>query len=165
MTIDTSDELRSRPQKSSLGTVFNSERNPSKMTEVYREETDQFVEQTGNPGPTVCKLDEESRSRQARCSLSTDQQIQQPVTPVVQNGSIDTTVVNNQDVDKCWVTNKHTNVKQDAISMSNQWLSSAFSKITFGVWGKSKTGEEFTENVHAYNKSMLTSMPEFNFPL
>ena len=168
--IDTSDESRSRLQSSSLGIVLNSERELLKVTEVDPDETDQEIAgQIWNPGPTVCNPDKELRSRQARCSMSTDQQIQQPVTPVVQNGSIGTTVVNKQDVDKCWVTNKHTNVKQDSISVSNQWLSSAFSKITFGVWGKSKnkikTGEEVTENVHANNKSTLTSMPEFNFPL
>ena len=101
--------------------------------------------------------------------MSTNPQIQQPVAPVVQNGFVETTVVNKQDVDKCWVTNKHINAKQDSIPVSNQWLSSAFSKITFGVWGKSKsktnTEEEVTENVHVNSKFTLTSMPEFNFPL
>ena len=106
-----------------------------------------------------------SISRGTRCSMSNPQRAEQPVTPVIQSGSIDTTVVNKQDGDKCWVTNKHTNVKQDSILVSNKWLSSTFSKITFGVWGKSKAGEEVVENVHANSKPALTSMPEFNFSL
>ena len=99
--------------------------------------------------------------------MSTDQQMQQLVTLVIQSGSIDTTVVNKQDVDKCLVTNKHTNVKQDSISMNNQWLSNAFSKITFGIWDKNKikTGVEVTENVNTNSKTKLTFTPEFNFPL
>ena len=91
---------------------------------------------------------DESNSRDNRCSVSNVQQPEQLVTPVIQIGSNGPTVVNIQEVDKCLVTNKHTNVKQDSILMDNQWLSSAFSKITFGVWGKSKsktnTGEEIT---------------------
>ena len=166
--IDTSDKSRSRIHKSALGVVLNSERELLKLTdddtEVTRHEN---IEQLGNSGPTVCDPDDESRCRQARCSMSTDQQMQQPVTPVVQSGSIDTTVLNTWDVDKCLVTNKHTNVKQESISMSNQWLSNAFSKITFGIWDKSKikTGTEVTENVNTNTKTKLNSMPEFNFPL
>ena len=166
--IDTSDTSRSRVHKSTLDVGFDSERELLKLTDDNTEATEQeSVEQIWNPGPTVCNPDEESRSRQARCSMSTDQQMQQPVAPVVQSGSIGTTVVNKQDVDKCLVTNKHTNVKQDSISMSNQWLSNAFSKITFGIWDNSKikTGEEVTENVNTNSKSKLTFTPEFNFPL
>ena len=62
--IDASDESRGRPQSSSLGTVFNSERKRSKVTEDDPDETDQFVEQTWNSGPTVCNPDEESSSRE-----------------------------------------------------------------------------------------------------
>ena len=113
---------------------FRSKQELLKLTDDDTEVTVyESVEQTWNSGPTVCDPGDELRSRQARCSMSTDQQMQQPVTPVVQSGSIDTTVVNTWDVDKCLVTNKHTNVKQDSISMSNQWLSNAFSKITFGI--------------------------------
>ena len=111
---------------------------------------------------TVC---DESISRSTRCSVSNSQRAEQPVTPVIQSGSIDTTVVNKHDGDKGWVTNKHTNVKQDSILVSNKWLSNTFSKITFGAWGKSKAGEEVMENVHASSKPALTSMPEFNFSL
>ena len=106
-----------------------------------------------------------SISRGTRCSMSNPQRAEQPVAPVIQSGSVDTTVVNKHDGDKCWVTNKHTNVKQDSILVSNKWLSSTFSKITFGVWGKSKEGEEVTENVHVNNNSALTFTPEFNFSL
>ena len=164
--IDTSDESRSRLQSSPLGTARKSGQERFKVTDEGTEVTEQEgVEQTWNPGQTVCNPDEKSRSRQPRCSMSADQQMQQPVTPVVQSESVGPTVVNIQDVDECLVTNKHTNVKHDSIPASNQWLSSAFSKITFGVGGKSNAGEEVTENVHACNKSTLTSVPEFNFSL
>ena len=166
--IDTSDTLRSRCHKSALDVMFDSEQELLKLTDDNTEVIEQeSVEQTGNPGPKVHEPDEELRSRQARCSMSTDMQMQQPVTFVIQSGSIDTTVVNKQDIDKCLETNKHTNVKQDSIPMSNQWLSNAFSKITFGIWDKSKTktGVEVTENVNTNIKTKLTFTPEFNFPL
>ena len=110
-------------------------------------------------------VSDESTSRDNRCFVSNPQRAEQPVTPVMQSGSIDTIVVNKRNIDKCGVTNKCEYFKQGSKEMSNQWLSSAFSKITFGVWGKSKTGEEVTENVHANSKFTLTSMPEFNFSL
>ena len=56
---------------------------------------------------------DESNSRDNRCSVSNLQQPEQPVTPVLQSGSVGPTVVNIQDVDECLVTNKHTNVKHD----------------------------------------------------
>ena len=163
--IDTGDTSRSRVYKSTLNVTFNSGQELFKVTDDGTEMTEQEgVEQIWNPGQTVCDPDEESRCRQARCSMSTDQQMQQPVTPVVQSGSVGPTVVNIQDVDKCLVTNKHTNVKQDFTSMSNQWLSSTFSIITSGILGKNKTktGKEFSENVNTNSKTMVFK-PEFNF--
>ena len=97
--------------------------------------------------------------------MSNPQWTEQPVTPVMQGGYVDATMVNKQDVDECWVTNKHTNVKQKSISVSNKWLSGTFSKITFGVWGKSKEGEGTMENVYANSKPVLTFRPEFDFSL
>ena len=163
--IDTSDESRSRLQSSPLGIARNSGQERFKVTDEGTEVTEQEgVEQTWNPGQTVCNPDEKSRSRQARCSMSADQQMQQPVTPVVQSESVGSTVVNIQDVDECLVTNKHTNVKHDSISTSNKWLSSTFSIITSGILGKSKskTGMEITENVDTNSKAMVFK-PEFNF--
>ena len=148
--------------------TFNSGQELFKVTDDGTEITEQEgVEQIWNSGQTVCDPDEESKGRQARCSVSIYQQMQQPVAPVIQNGSSGTTLVNKQDVDKCMVTNKHTNDKQDSISMSNQWLSNTFSKITFGIWDKSKikTGEEVMENVNTNSKTKPTLTPEFNFPL
>ena len=134
--IDTSDTSRSRGQNPTVHTWLDSKRERLKLTDDNAEAKErESVEQKWNQGPTVCDQDEESRSRQARCSMSTDQQLQQPVTPGVQDESVDATVVNRHDVDKYLVTNKHTNVKQDSISVSNQWLSNAFSKITFGCLG------------------------------
>ena len=97
--------------------------------------------------------------------MSADQQMQQPVTPVVQSESVGSTVVNIQDVDECLVTNKNTNVKYDSISTSNQWLSSTFSIITSGILGKGKNakGKDFTENVDANSNAKLVFKPEFNF--
>ena len=163
--IDTGDTLRSRAYKSTLNVTFNSGQELFKVTDDGTEMTEQEgVEQIWNSGQTVCDPDEESRCRQARCSMSADQQMQQPVTPVVQSGPVGHTVVNIQDADKCLVTNKHTNVKQDFTSMSNQWLSSTFSIITSGILGKTKTktGKEFTENVNTNSKTMVFK-PEFNF--
>ena len=163
---DTSDESRSRLQSSPLETTRNSGQERFKVTDGGTEMTEQGdVDQTWNPGQTVRDLDEESRSRQARCSMSADQQMQQPVTPVVQSESIGSTVVNIQDVDECLVTNKHTNVKHDSISTSNKWLSSTFSTITSGILGKNKakTGKDFMENVDANSNAKLVFKPEFNF--
>ena len=163
--IDTGDTSRSRAYKSTLNVTFNSGQDLFKMTDDGTEMTEQEgVEQIWNSGQTVCDPDEKSRCRQARCSMSADQQMQQPVTPVVQSGSVGPTVVNVQDVDKCLVTNKHTIVKQDFTSMRNQWLSNTFSMITSGILGKSKskTGMEITENVDTNSKTMVFK-PEFNF--
>ena len=118
-------------------------------------------QQTTSTG-MVC---DESISRGNRCSMSSLQWTEQLVTPVSSDESIDTTVVNRQDVDECSVTNKHTNVKQDSISVSNKWLSGTFSKIAFSVWGKSKTGEEILELENVRDKPKLTLTPEFNFSL
>ena len=162
---DTSNESRSRLQSSPLETARNSGQERFKVTDEGTEMTEQGdVEQTWNPGQTVRNPDEKSRSRQARCSMSADQQMQQPVTPVVQSESVGSTVVNIQDVDECLVTNKHTNVKNDSISTSNKWLSSTFSIITSGILGKNKakTGKEFTENVNTNSKTMVFKA-EFNF--
>ena len=110
--IDTGDASRSQVYKSTLNVTFNSGQEFFKVTDDGTEMIEQEgVEQTWNPGQTVCDPDEESRCRQARCSLSIDQQTQQPVTPVVQSESVGPTVVNIQDVDECLVTNKHTKVK------------------------------------------------------
>ena len=164
--IDTSDESMSRLQSSPLETTCNSGQERFKVTDEGTEMTKQGdVDQTWNPGQTVRDFDEESRSRQARCSMSADQRMQQPVTPVVQSESVGSTVVNIQDVDECLVTNKHTNVKHDSISTSNKWLSSTFSIITSGILGtnQAKTGEDSTENVDANSNAKLVFKPEFNF--
>ena len=164
--IDTGDTSRSRVYKSTLNVTFNNRQEFFKVTDDGTEMTEQEgVEQTWNPGQTVCDPDEESRCRQARCFMSTDQQMQQPVTPVVQSGSVGPTVVNIQDVDECLVTNIHTNVKHGSISTSNKWLSSTFSMITSGILGKSNTikGKDVTENVDASSNTKLVFKPEFNF--
>ena len=166
--IDTSDTSRNRIHKSALSVMLDSKLEPFKVTDDGTEVLEQAnVEQKWNSGLTVCEPEEESKSRQVRCPVSTIQQMQQPVAPVVQSRFIGTTLVNKQDVDKCLVTNKHTIDKQDSISSSNQWLSNAFSKITFGIWDKSrvKAGEEVTENVNTNSKTKLTFTPEFNFSL
>ena len=97
--------------------------------------------------------------------MSVYQQMQQPVTPVVESGCIGPTVVNMHDINGCLATNRQTNVKQDSISTSNQWLSNTFSMITSGILGKSKTkmGEEVMENVDTNSKTKLVSKPRFNF--
>ena len=163
--VDTNNTSRNRIYKSTLGMMCDSRQELLKRiyggTGVAEQEK---VEQLRTSRTTECGPGDESRSRQARCSMSVYQQKQQLVTPVIQSGSVGPTVVNIQDIDKCLVTNKHTNVKQDFTSMSNQWLSSTFSIITSGILGKNKTktGKEFTENVNTNSKTMVFK-PEFNF--
>ena len=79
--------------------------------------------------------------------MSTYQQTQQPVTPVVGSGCIEPTRVNIHDIDECLVPNKCECSKQDSKHLSNQWLSNTFSLITSGSWGKSKIkkGKEVTK--------------------
>ena len=93
---------------------------------------DQHTRPTGMVG-------DESKSRDDRCSMSGMQQAEQLVTPVVQGGGIDTTVVNKHDIDGCCVTNKCKGIlNKIPRQMSNQWLSNTFSTITSGILGKSK---------------------------
>ena len=96
-------------------------------------------------------------SRSDRCSMSYQQQVSQPVTPVRQDGCVDTTVVNKHDVDGCCVTNKCNSFEQDSRQMSNQWLSNTFSMITSGILGKSKKvkGRVSTENVDVSGSTKL----------
>ena len=164
--IDTNDTSRNRIYKSTLGVMYDSMQEPLKMIDDGTDVAEQGnVEQLWTPRSTECESDKESSSRHDRCSMSAYQQTQQSVTPVVDSGSIGPTVVNIHDIDKCLVTNKHTNVKQDSISTSNQWLSNTFSMITSGILGKSKikTGKEVTENVDTNSKTKLVFKPEFNF--
>ena len=148
--------------------MCDSRQEPLKMiddgTDVVQQE---HVEHLWTLRSTDCESGEKSRSRQARCSMSVYQQTQQPVTPVIESGSIAPIAVNIDDVDKCLVTNKHANVKQDTTSMSNQWLSNTFSMITSGILGKSKskTGVEVMENVDTVSKTKLVFKPEFHFDL
>ena len=118
-----------------------------------------------NRHKTTSMVSDESSSRDDRCFMSDLQQREQPVTPVVQGGCIDTTVVNKHDIDGCCVTNKCECSKQDSRQMSNQWLSSTFSMITSGILGKGKNakGKDFTENVDANSNAKLVFKPEFNF--
>ena len=156
--VNTNDMSRNQIHKSTLGVVYDSRQEPLKMiddgTDVAEQEN---VEQLWTSRSTECESGEESRSRQARCFMSVYQQTQQPVTPAIESGSIAPTVVNIDDVDKCLVSNKHTNVKQDSTSMSNKWLSNTFSMITSSILGKSKikTGKEVTENVNTNSKTMV----------
>ena len=108
---------------------------------------------------------DESSSWGNRCSVSNLRQLEQPVTPVIQSGCIEPTMVNTQDIDECLVTNKCECPEQDSKQMSNQWLSNTFSMITSGILGKSKTktGKEVTENVDTDSKTKLVFKPEFNF--
>ena len=97
--------------------------------------------------------------------MSTDQHLQQPVTPVGQGRNIEPTVVNMHDIDKCLATNKHEFSTQHSIQTNNQWLFSAFSKFTSNVLGKNTNNvrEEFAENINANCNSNTAFKPEFNF--
>ena len=175
---DDSDESRCRPGTTVRNGNDNVDESRSRKTGPLHTDKGmdghcKSADSTTNP---IARLEEDtnssigmvtdgSMSRGNRCSISDPQWPGQLVTPVPQGESIDTTVINKQDVDECWVTNKHTSVKQDSILVSNKWFSGTFSKIAFSVWGKSKTGEEILEMENVHDKSKLTLTPEFNFSL
>ena len=174
-TGDDSDEAIRQGQRT-LQSVHSDDTDESSSRETRSSHTDKSIDTgqksihlaanlmeyfEGHQTSSTGMVGDESINRGIRCSMSKLQWDEQLATPVPQDGSIDTTVVNKQDVDERWVTNKHTNVKQDSILVPNKWLSGTFSKIAFSVWGKSKTGEEIMENVH----DKLSIMPEFNFSL
>ena len=164
--IDTNDTLRNRRHRSTLAVIYDSTQKVLKKRNDVVDVTKQGnVERLWTSSSMKSKLSEESKSRQDRCSMSTYQQMQQPVTPVVENGGIEPTMVNTQDIDECLVTNKCEHSKQDSKQMSKQWLSNTFSMITSGILGKSKIkmGEEVRENVDTINKTKLVFKPEFNF--
>ena len=105
-------------------------------------------------------VSDESTCRNNRCSLSTDQNAQQPVTAVQQDRCIEPTVVNSVSIDKCLVTNKHELSKQDPFQMSNQWLSSTLSRFTSSMLGTSskiKRGRNLKEISIQVNQTYLLS--------
>ena len=106
---------------------------------------------------------DESRCRGNRCSMSADQDVQQPATSVTQNRCIEPTTVNMRDNDKCLATNKCVLTKQHSTLMGNQWLSNAFSRFTSSVLGKSKEEKVDNINVDPNPNSSSNSKPEFNF--
>ena len=114
---------------------------------------------------TLIETNDESRDRDNRWSMSTDQHPQQLVTSVGQDRNVEPTVVNMHDIDKCLATNKHEPSTQHSIQASNQWLFSAFSKFTSNVLGKSTNTvrEEFVENINANCNSNPAFKPEYNF--
>ena len=114
---------------------------------------------------TLIDTNDESRDRDNRWSMSTDQHPQQLVTSVKQDRNVGSTVVNMHDIDKCRATNKHERSTQHSIQASNQWLFSAFSKLTSNVLGKSKNTlrEEFMENINTKCNLNPAFKPEFNF--
>ena len=162
---DSNDASQTRTFRSTLTMTLMS--SPSKTEIDVANMGDQDQERTKEPGmekSTMPDPSDSSTSRDDRCSMSAYQKIQQLVTPVQGPEDVEPTRVNVHDIDECLVTNKHTNGKQDSTPVSNQWLSNAFSKITFGIWDKTKInpGEGVVENA---NTNQLTFTPEFNFPL
>ena len=106
---------------------------------------------------------DKSRRQGNRCSMSADQDVQQPATSVTQNRCIDPTTVNMCDNDKCLSTNKCGLTEQHSTLIGNQWLSNAFSRFTSSVLGKSKEGKVDNINVDPNPNSSSNSKPEFNF--
>ena len=173
---DASNESKNRMYRSTLTVMCGStQQAPDANTEDTHSQLDtndnsrsrrqENGEVVQTPGSGVGNYGEESRSRCNRCSMSTDQHLQQPVTSVVQGRNIEPTVVNMHDIDKCLATNKHEPPKQHSIQMGNQWLFSTLSRFTSSVLGKStnKIREEFVENINANGNSNLNLKPEFNF--
>ena len=110
---------------------------------------------------TVYDYNDKSRSRSDRCSMSRarEQEAQHLLT------SVESTVVNKQDIDKCPETNKPGLAKQGSSKTSNKWLSNTFSRLTSSVLGKNKVGKdfEFMENSNANNSQNVLFKPQFNF--
>ena len=123
-SINSNDESNTRTYKSTLTVIGG---NRQQIPEVVTKGT-----------YTLTDTNDESRDRDNRWSMSTDQQPQQLVTSVGQDRNVEPTVVNMHDIDKCRATNKHEPSTQHSIQASNQWLFSAFSKFTSNVLGKSK---------------------------
>ena len=146
--------LKSRPLKTIIDITNMGDQDQERTKKSW-------MEKSMMPDPS-----ENSMSRDDRCSMSTYQKIQQLVTPVQGPEDVEPTRVNVHDIDECLVIYKYTNGKQDSIPVSNQWLSNAFSKITFGIWDKTKinTGEGVVENANT-NPTRLMFTPEFKFPL
>ena len=159
MVIDEHDGSRNRcPGATHFGDGMDDK---SRGREVQEEEFRR------NQHSTTSMLSDESKSRGDRCSMSDTQQAEQLVTPVIQGGDIDTTVVNKHDIDECCVTNKYECFKQDSQQMSNHWLSNTFSMNTSSILGKGKIvkGKDSAENVDISNNTKTVFMPEFNFSL
>ena len=157
MVIDEHDGSRNRaPEVVQFGDGMDDK---SRSREVREEDF------RGNQHTTTSMVSDESKSRDDRCSMSGMQQAERLVTPVIQGGIVDTTVVNKHEIDGCCVTYKCKCSKQNSRQMSNQWLSNTFSMITSGILGKSKNakGKDFTENVDANSSAKLVFKPEFNF--
>ena len=163
---DSNDALQTRTFRSTLTMKLTSRSSKTIIDVTNMGDQDQertkksWMEKSTMPDPS-----DNSTSRDNRCSVSSPQQPEQPVTPAMQSGSIDTTVVNKRDIDECCVTNKCECSKQDSKQMSNQWLSNTFSMITSGILGKSKIekGKVLTENVDVNSNTKLVFKPEFNF--
>ena len=149
--IDANDESKTRTYKSTLTVICGTRQ--------------QIPEAVAEDIHTQIDTNDESKGRSDRCSMSTDQHPQQPVTPVGQGRNIEPTVVNMHDIDKCLATNKHEFSTQHSIQTNNQWLFSAFSKFTSNVLGKNTNNvrEEFAENINANCNSNTAFKPEFNF--
>ena len=77
-------------------------------------ESAQLGDGTDDKSRPTDMVSDESRSRNARCSMSGMQQAEQLATPVIQGGGIDTTVVNKHNIDGCCVTNKCKCFKQNS---------------------------------------------------
>ena len=149
-SIDSNDESKIRTYRSTLTVICgNGQQKPDAVAKDLHILTD---------------TNDESRDRDDRWSMSTDQHPQQLVTSVGQDRNVGSTVVNMHDIDKCRATNKCEPFTQHSIQASNQWLFSAFSKFTSNVWGKGKNAlrEESAENINTKCTNPVTK-PEFNF--
>ena len=149
--IDSNDESKTRTYKTTLTVICsNGQQKTDAVTKGIQ---------------TLIDTNDESRDRDNRWSMSTDQHPQQLATSVGQDRNVGSTVVNMHDVDKCRATNKHEPFTQHSIQASNQWLFSAFSKFTSNVLGKGKNtlGEDFAENIHANCNSNPAFKSEYNF--
>ena len=116
---------------------------------------------TVNPPTLNTDSSEESGRRSNSCYISADQDAHQLTKPVSQNIDVEPITVNLHDNNKCLVRNKRMVTKQQAIQMSNQWLSSAFSMFTSSILrGNSRVK---MDNINVESNSIPTLNSDFNF--
>ena len=124
--VDASDESKGQTYNSTLTVMCGSTpRIPNADADTNENSRSRGLkkgEMVQTSRPAGCDDSDKSRSRCNRCSTSTYQQQQRPVTSMVQSAHVGPTAVNMHDIDGCLATNKCKVSKQHSIEINNQGL-------------------------------------------